>query len=227
NLNSTYPATDSNADLEAAQRGDGFNNRWFLDPIYKGEYPADMVDLFGDAVPDIQADDFATIARPTDFLGVNYYMPSYVTDASDNPLRIDSIEREGERTAMGWLVEPQGLRDLLVRLGDEYAPPALYVTENGAAYDDPRPIDGRVSDPQRRAYIHDHLLAAHEAIEAGSPLRGYFCWSVMDNFEWAEGYTKRFGITHVDYTTQERTIKESGRWYRDVTDANAVVEVAG
>ena len=226
NLSSHYPATDSNEDFEAAHRSDGFGNRWFLDPVIRGAYPDDMTALFGPIAPTVEPDDMVIISRPTDFLGVNYYSPTYVRFAANAPMQTASVEREGERTAMGWLVEPQGLRDLLVRLGEEYAAPAIYVTENGAAYDDPPPANGRVADPRRLTYIHDHLLAAHEAIEAGAPLRGYFCWSLLDNFEWAEGYTKRFGVTYVDYATQTRTIKDSGRWYRQVTEANAVVEPA-
>ena len=226
NLTTNYPATDSNEDLEAAYRSDGFGNRWFLDPVFKGAYPDDMVSLFGPMAPTVETDDMAIISQPTDFLGVNYYSPNYIRYAANAPMQTATVDREGERTEMGWLVEPQGLRDLLVRLGEDYAPPAIYVTENGAAFVDPPPTDGRVADPRRLAYIHDHLLAAHEAIEAGAPLRGYFCWSLLDNFEWAEGYTKRFGVTYIDYATQTRTIKDSGRWYRGVTEANAVVEVS-
>jgi beta-glucosidase len=224
NLSSHYPATDSNEDLEAAHRSDGFGNRWFLDPVLKGSYPDDMVALFGPLAPAVEPDDMAIISQPTDFLGINYYSPTYVRYAANAPMQTSPVDHEGEKTEMGWLVEPRGLRDLLVRLQEDYAPPAIYVTENGAAFADPLPENDRVADPRRLAYIHDHLLAAHEAIGAGAPLRGYFCWSLLDNFEWAEGYTKRFGVTYIDYATQTRTIKDSGRWYRGVTEANAVVE---
>src|SRR3712207_2883368 len=122
---------------------------------------------------------------------------------------------------MGWEVPPEGLHDVLPRVHRDYAPPALYVTENGAAFED-RVVDGAVDDPEREPYLHEHLLQAHRAIEAGAPLRGYFAWSLMDNFEWAFGYGRRFGLVHVDYATQTRTIKRSGRWYANVTRDNAV-----
>jgi beta-glucosidase len=125
---------------------------------------------------------------------------------------------------MGWLVEPRGLTDLLERLHRDYAPGDIYITENGAAYADEAPIDGRVRDPKRIAYYHDHLAACLDAIDAGVPLKGYFAWSLLDNFEWAEGYSKRFGIVHVDYATQQRTAKDSARWYGNVARANTLLD---
>jgi beta-glucosidase len=224
NLSSVYPGTDKSQDVEAARLADGTLNRWFLDPLFKGSYPEDVVRAVGDAMPEVRDGDLNRIAQPVNFLGVNYYSPQHVVRDPNGPLGVGMVDRKGEHTAMGWLVQPEGLRDLLVRLNEDYGP-ALYVTENGAAYDDPPPTNGRVPDPRRAAYIHDHLLACDEAIRNGVPLRGYFCWSLLDNFEWAEGYSKRFGITFVDYPTEERTIKESGRWYRRVIDANGVVPV--
>ena len=218
NLTSVYPKGDTEADEEAVRRADGVRNRWFADPVFHGSYPEDMVEAFGDDVPEIESGDMELISRPTDFLGINYYNPDYVS-ADDN-----APQPEGERTAMGWIVEPRGLKELLVRVHEEYGPAALYVTENGAAYDDPRPVDGRVSDPRRIAYYHAHLQACLDAIDAGVPLEGYFAWSLLDNFEWAEGYAKRFGIVHVDYATQERTPKDSARWLANVARENTLLD---
>jgi beta-glucosidase len=224
NLSHVYPITDRDEDVEAARKLDGMTNRWFLDPVFRGAYPADIVQLFGDSVTEIQDGDVDIITRPTDFLGINTYFPTYATADPAAPFGARTAEREGEKTATGWLVEPQAFTDLLVRVQNDYDPPAIYVTENGAAFDDAPPANGRVADPERTSYIHGHLLAAYRAIEAGTKLGGYFAWSLLDNFEWAEGYSKRFGITYVDYGTQERTIKDSGRWYAGVIEANGVEE---
>jgi beta-glucosidase len=222
NLSHVYPDSDSNEDLEAAHTMDGFSNRWFLDPVMKGEYPSDMLELYGDAAPDVEPGDFDLTARPTDFLGINSYNPQYAKADPAATFGYSSAQREGEHTAMGWIVEPQGFQDLLMRVQNDYAPSAIYVTENGAAFNDPAPVDGRVADPQRTSYIRRHLLAAHNAIEQGVKLEGYFVWSLLDNYEWAHGYSQRFGITRVDYQTQERTIKDSGRFYADVIASNSV-----
>jgi beta-glucosidase len=224
NLAHVYPDTDSDEDVRAARITDGFSNRWFLDPVFKGEYPADMLELFGEGAPEVQDGDFELTSRPTDFLGINSYFPSYAKADPEAPFGAGQVEREGEKTATGWLVEPKGFEDLLIRVQNDYEPDEIYVTENGAAFDDPKPENGRVNDLRRTSYIHDHLLAAHRAIEAGTTLKGYFVWSLMDNFEWAQGYSKRFGITYVDYESQERTIKDSGHWYAGVIEANGVDE---
>jgi beta-glucosidase len=223
NLSPCQPAGDSNADLEAADRMDGYVNRWFLDALYRGYYPDDMVRLYGEAMPEIAPGDMELIAQPTDVLGVNYYTRSLVAyDAADEPLQARGIVPPGAPvTAMGWEVYPEGLYDILKRVHDDYGPSRLLVTENGAAYDDVVE-DGQVDDPEREAYLHDHLLAAYRAIEEGVPLGGYFVWSLLDNFEWAWGYGKRFGIIHVDYATQERIVKRSGWWYAAVTRAHGV-----
>ncbi|HEV2072706.1 MAG TPA: GH1 family beta-glucosidase [Thermomicrobiales bacterium] len=222
NLSHVYPDSDRNEDLEAAHTMDGFSNRWFLDPVMKGGYPDDMLALYGDAAPEVEPGDFDLTARSTNFLGINSYNPQYAKADPASSMGMTSADREGERTAMGWIVEPQGFQDLLVRVQNDYAPPAIYVTENGAAFNDPAPVDGRVADPQRTSYIRRHLLAAHNAIEQGAKLEGYFVWSLLDNYEWAHGYSQRFGITRVDYQTQERTIKDSGRFYADVIASNSV-----
>jgi len=200
-------------------------NRWFLDPVFRGSYPNDMLSMYGDALPEIRDGDFERIARKTDFLGINNYSPVYIKHDPEGPGEIGLVEREGEHTAVGWLVEPRAFEELLVRVHDDYRPAAMYVTENGAAFDDHRPIDGRVWDPRRTAYLHDHILAARRAMDENVPLHGYFVWSLLDNFEWAHGYSVRFGITYVEYSTQERTIKDSGRWYSTVTRANALLPI--
>lgn len=220
NLTHAYPASDSAADRAAAHRVDGYLNRWWLDPLYgRGGYPQDMLALYGDAAPKTEAADFEAIAAPTDFLGINFYTPSFVRDDPDNPFlqTSDQPPPNLEYTAMEWAVYPQGLTDLLQKVDRDYPVGELYITENGAAYPDepPQTIDGvsRVADQQRTSYYTKHLAAAYNAIEAGVPLKGYFAWSLMDNFEWAFGYTKRFGIVYVDYATQQRVIKDSGHWY--------------
>lgn len=215
NLNPTYPATEREADQAAARRVDGEFNRWFLDPVLRGEYPADIWAQYGDDVPAVQPGDLSTMQQPLDFLGVNYYSRSYVS--------VDGQQPEGAHyTQMGWEVYPDGLRDLLLRLHRDYPLPPLYITENGAAYPDtvsPGTASGTaeaqtVHDPERVRYFAAHLEAARQALAAGVDLRGYFAWSLMDNFEWAHGYSKRFGLVHVDYATQARVLKDSARWYQ-------------
>ena len=223
NLAPVEPLGDSNADAEAADRFDGCLNRWFLDALYKGRYPDDMLAVYGDDLPEIRPDDLARIATPTDFLGVNYYAPTTVRWSPAAPMvEAEMAPRPGApQTAMGWEIEPAGLHRVLARLHAEWAPASIRITENGAAFDD-RLVDGAVDDPDRERYLHDHLLEAFRAVEEGVPLAGYYCWSLLDNFEWNHGYAKRFGLVHVDYATQARTIKRSGRWYAEVTRENGV-----
>lgn len=226
NLAQTYPNSDSAADQAAARRFDDFMNGMFLGPLYGRGYPQATIDSLGDAAPRVEAGDLEIIAAPTDFLGVNYYTPNFIKDAPEQPgIQIEAVRREGEYTEMDWLVYPQGLRDLLVNVSRTYPTGPLYITENGAAYVDAPPQDGSVDDRQRVNYYARHLAACRDAIDAGAPLQGYFAWSLMDNFEWAYGYTKRFGITYVDYETQQRTLKESARWYGQVIDYNGLVSV--
>jgi beta-glucosidase len=166
-------------------------------------------------MPAIEDDDLRTIAAPIDFLGVNNYTSPLVA-ADSNGGRSRILHRSNvDRTDMGWDVVPDGLHDLLVRLQHDYAPPAVYVTENGAAYADVRGHDGSVRDPERQAYLAEYIDAARRALVSGVPLRGYFTWSLLDNFEWAWGYWKRFGLVYVDYATLERIPKGSFYWYRD------------
>jgi beta-glucosidase len=222
NFHPTYPASDRAEDEAAARRQDGFLNRWFMDPLTRGRYPDDVAELFEAAMVEPKADDMAIISRPFDFLGVNYYTRMVCKAGSDAPLRVDRVEQRGEHTEMGWEVYPEGLYDLLMRLHRDYAPRSLFVTENGAAYADQLDAQGQVRDGRREAYLREHFVQAQRAIAAGAPLRGYFIWSLMDNFEWSHGYGKRFGLIHVDYETLTRTIKQSGHWYSQVTRVNGL-----
>lgn len=214
-LHPIAPASDSAEDAAAVQRHDGLRNRWFLDPLHGRSYPADTLALLGQAAPRIEAGDMAAIATETDFLGVNYYFPEMVAAAEGaGPMRARLMERHGvERTAFGWEVSPQGLVDLLVRIHRDYRPPVIQLTENGSTFEDTLTADGRVHDAERLSYLQRHLGALKQAIDAGVPVQGYFAWSLLDNFEWAEGYLRRFGLAHVDYASQRRTLKDSGLWY--------------
>ncbi len=224
NLAPVHPASDRSADEDAARRYDGFLNRWFLDPLFHGRYPEDMLDLLGAALPDGYQGDMETIAAPVDFLGVNNYTRTVVADDPESPVvETREVKPHGRPyTEMGWEVYPEGLYEILTRVHRDYAPPSLYVTENGAAFADQVSADGRVHDPQRVDYLREYIAQAHRAVEEGVPLKGYFVWTLLDNFEWAYGYSKRFGIVYVDFATQERIIKDSGYWYREVIAENGV-----
>jgi beta-glucosidase len=213
-LQETQPYSDSEADLRATRVQDGSRNRWFLDPVLRGEYPADMVEHFAAILPTVEDGDLAAIAQPLDFMGVNYYTRSVVRADPDTGEPV-TVPVAGEHTAMGWEVYPEGLFSLLTRLDAEYELPPLYITENGAAYADALRHDGTVHDPERIDYLQGHIDAVGRAVEHGVPVEGYFYWSLLDNFEWAYGYSQRFGLVYVDYPTLERIPKQSYRWYRD------------
>jgi beta-glucosidase len=226
-------ASDDAEDVAAALLADGMQNRIFLEPILAGRYPADVLEHLEGVVDlaHIGPGDERTIAAPIDVLGVNYYRPGRVGAERNGRLRewtawpgderIVVVPQEAPHTAMGWPVDASGLSELLVRLHREYRLPML-VTENGAAFDDVVRADGAVRDGDRVSYLEQHVRAAHDALEQGADLRGYFVWSLLDNFEWAEGYAKRFGLVYVDYETQRRIPKDSARWYRDVIAANGL-----
>ncbi|HVB20629.1 MAG TPA: GH1 family beta-glucosidase [Ktedonobacteraceae bacterium] len=217
-------ATDSPEDQQLALAADGKSNRWFLDPVFRGSYPQDVLDRLAQQhiLPTIEAEDNAIIARPVDFLGLNYYYRTILHQKPDGSS--EQIQPAGaEYTTMGWEVYPQGLHTLLSRLHNEYRVPAIYITENGTAFPDTLGPDGQVHDPRRLNYLREHFLQAQQAISEGVPLHGYFVWSLMDNFEWAAGYSQRFGIVYVDYPTQRRIIKDSGHWYSKVIAENAVL----
>lgn len=221
------------ADTRAARRADGVRNRIFTDPLFKGAYPADVLEDLAD-ISDfsfVQEGDLATISSPLDFLGVNYYSPEFVAGSAKG-LDPALVSGEGEAwlgadpeevhvsqglpvTHMGWEIDPSGLFDVLQRLAGDSGGIDLYVTENGCAFED-TVEDGAVHDVDRTDYYEGHLRAVKEAIHAGIPLRGYFAWSLLDNFEWAWGYSRRFGIVHVNYETQERIVKDTGHWYAEL-----------
>jgi beta-glucosidase len=227
NLSPCEPATDSEADRAAARRADGHINRWWLDPVHGRGYPQDMVEEYGVELPVI-GDDLATIAEPLDWLGVNYYFRHIVTDDPDGPApHFRQIPGPSPRvTAMDWEVHPAGLEELILRLTHDYESQRILVTESGAAFRDPEPADGVVEDAERAAYLEECIAACARAVTAGAPLAGYFAWSLLDNFEWSYGYDKRFGIVHVNYETQERTVKASGHRYAELIKAHRTAGVA-
>ena len=222
NLAPKHPAADSDADRAAARRGDAYLNRQFLDPIFRGRYPSELPEMYGEAWPAFPDSDLDAVRVPVDFVGVNYYTRNVVRhDAKARPDGAGVVRQEGLHTEMGWEVYPDGLDETLCMVRDRYGAVPLYVTENGAAFADPDPTgDGIVEDPLRVAYLRDHLAAARRAIASGVDLRGYFVWSLLDNFEWAHGYSKRFGIVRVDFATQKRTLKRSAAVYREIIESN-------
>ncbi len=209
NLSPMQAATDSAADRAKTRLEDGLLVRWYTDPLFKGAYPADVLEHLGADVPLIEPGDMQHIATRMDFLGINYYTRSMVS--ATEPWDVHSGGHEV--TDMGWEVYPEGLTDLLLRLHRDYPVPPMYVKENGAAFKDTL-VNGQVHDPQRTDYIARHIAAVGAALAHGVPMEGYMVWSLLDNFEWASGYEKRFGIVHVDYATQRRTLKDSALWYR-------------
>ncbi|GGW23797.1 GH1 family beta-glucosidase [Streptomyces xantholiticus] len=226
NLHAVRAHTDSPDDLDAARRIDAVGNRIFLDPVFRGRLPEDLVRDTAQ-VTDwsfVLDGDLEVAAAPIDSLGINYYSPTVVAaGSSESPSPWAGAEQHvrflpapGPRTAMDWPVDADGLHELLIRLRDDLPGVPLVITENGAAYDDYADPSGEVHDPERVAYLHAHLSAVHRAIGEGADVRGYFLWSLLDNFEWAYGYSKRFGIVHVDFATQRRTFKDSARWYAEV-----------
>ena len=214
-----HPAGPGEDDRDAARRMDGHLNRWFLDPLLRGSYPDDMVGLYEGLYgppESVRDGDLALIRGPIDFLGVNYYNPQRIAAApGDLPLQARQVPALPPTTAMGWEVDPDGLHDVLLRLRRDYGPLPVYITENGASFDDPPAVDGHVEDPERTAYLQGHLAALARAVADGVDVRRYCVWSLLDNFEWEEGYDKRFGIVHVDFQTQARIPKRSALWYRD------------
>lgn len=209
NLAPMHPATDSAADRAKALLEDGLLLRWYLDPLFHGRYPDDVVAALGADAPTVQDGDMAPMTAPMDFLGINYYSRSVVS--AGEPWDVKSGGRE--LTAMGWEVYPEGLTELLLRLHRDYPVPPLVITENGGAFADVL-VDGRVDDAPRTRYLASHIAAVADAMKQGVKVGGYMVWSLMDNFEWSSGYEKRFGIVHVDYATGRRTLKDSAHWYR-------------
>jgi beta-glucosidase len=225
NLEPKYPASKSAEDLEATKRADAYMNRQYLDPLFRGSYPDEMKTIYGEAWPEFPSSDFPSITQKTDFLGINYYTRGLTKN--DPSARIEKATRvkNPDATYMltDWEVFPQGLTDILVWVKERYGSIPLYVTENGSTfYDPPVAKNGRVEDPLRVDCLRMNLAAIHEAIRKGVDLRGYYAWSLLDNFEWSAGYAKRFGLVHVNYATQARTVKDSGRLYAEVVRANGL-----
>ena len=222
-LNPIYGADERAETLRDVELANEFSNGWFLDPIYRSAYPEHFFEHMALNPPPIQQGDMNSISAPLDFLGVNNYFRTLVRGARTQPLadHVESVSPIPNAcyTDMGWEVYPHGLRDLLVNVGRNYPVGKLYVTENGAAFPDAWDGGDTVSDPRRVDYLRYHITACAEAMEQGAPLAGYFVWSLMDNFEWSEGYAKRFGIVYIDYPTQRRVIKESGYWYAALLNA--------
>ena len=218
-LTVAIPATGSGADREAAERLDGHHNRWFLDPVFRASYPEDMIAFyerrFG-PLDAIRPGDLETIAQPLDFLGVNFYRPNWASAVDDGGLDVGDDPPELERTSMDWPIAPEYLTDLLVRVRRDYGEIPLLITENGAAFDDRLNGADMVEDERRIAYLRGHIEAVERARAHGVAVRGYYVWSLLDNFEWEYGYEKRFGIVFVDFPTQRRIPKQSALWYRDL-----------
>jgi beta-glucosidase len=234
NLHPARPSRNTEADREAARRADGQANRLYLDPLFRGSYPEDVFSFYAQRGADlsfVRDADLQKISAPIDFLGVNYYFRNTVRDAPEEVGQSvpfadlgarPVVPHTAEKTAMGWPVEPEGLTEILVRIKDEYADIPIYVTENGRAVDDYIDPEGGVEDEERISYLKSHFRAALDAMERGVDLRGYMVWSFLDNFEWAEGYSKRFGIVFVEYGTQRRVPKSSARWYSEVIRHNGL-----
>jgi beta-glucosidase len=213
-----YPSTDK--DQGAADYAEAENYHWFMDPVLKGEYPQLVVERQAMNMPMILEGDLDIISAPVDYVGINYYSRDVMRYNENGD--IEKVTQDAEHTYIGWEIYPQGLTDLLVRLNERYDDlPPLYITENGAAGDDQTVVNGEVNDEQRVRYFQTHLNAVDQAIKAGVRVDGYFAWSLMDNFEWSFGYCQRFGMVHVDYQTQQRTLKQSAIAYRNTLLARA------
>ena len=217
NAMSVMPGSDSAADKAAGERAHQFHNGAFFDPVFKGEYPEDFIEAFGARMPVVESGDLAIINQPLDWWGLNYYTPLRVADdpgrKGEFPWTVDAPRQSDVQTDIGWEVYPPGLSHVVTDLYSRYTLPECYITENGACYN--MGLEGiEIDDQPRLDYYVEHLGVVSELIKGGYPMRGYFAWSLMDNFEWAEGYRMRFGLVHVDYETQVRTVKKSGEWYR-------------
>ena len=220
NFSTCHPATNNEEDKIAAKLADEYHNQWYLKPVIDGQYPSIIHQLRDVDRPDIEEGDMDIISQPIDYLGINYYTRTVYkatpSDSADVNFGFEIVEPTNTPlTAMGWEITPDAFTELLVNLHQQYALPPIYITENGAAMDDEM-VDDEVNDVDRIDYFNSHLNAVNVAIEAGVDIRGYFAWSLMDNFEWALGYSKRFGIVHVDYDTQKRTLKQSAHVYSEL-----------
>lgn len=225
NLNPVYPASEDEMDIAAAKRHSDFLNGWFLDPIFRGKYPEELVNWLSNKVvfPEIEAGDMEIISTPIDFLGLNSYSSSSALhDPGNWPLQLAFANTGKARTDSGWEIYPEGLYDLLIYLHEKYNGVKIIITENGASFKDIVESNGRIEDNDRLNYLNEHIIQVHKAINEGVNVVGYNVWSFLDNFEWNSGYSKRFGLIYVDYETQKRTIKKSGLWYKKVIERNSI-----
>lgn len=215
-----YPATDAPQDRFSAEKKDIWTNKQFLDPILLGRYPETLIHFYGKNHPPFSDEESRIIASPIDFIGINYYRRVTVVADSHNPpfFTREIYQNAAEYTEMKWEVYPEGLTRCLLWVKQRYGDIPLFITENGAAFDDPAPEEECILDVHRIRYLRSHLQAAHDALRQGVSLKGYFVWSLLDNFEWTFGFSKRFGLIAVDFHTQKRTLKASGRWYRHIID---------
>jgi beta-glucosidase len=221
NLSPVHPASQSEGDLLAARRYDGFLNRTTLDPIFNKKYPEDIMDLLGFFFPPIEAGDMDTIGEPLDFTGLNYYTRAVVQHNADIPIIEFTELRPPESTySQMWEVYPPGIYELVMRVWNDYHPQKIFLTENGICVPDGVDVDGKIRDNRRIQYLQDHLTYVHRAISEGAPVMGYLVWSLLDNFEWSFGYQMRFGLVHVDFDTLARRIKNSGCWFSEVIQNN-------
>jgi beta-glucosidase len=224
NLNPIYPASDQEEDRQAAVLYDGIQNRTMLDPIFKGQYPEDVFDLLGPLFPEIQTQDLPTISAPIDFLGVNYYSRVVIRHDPNIPfVQLSQVQPQGSEYSQMWEIYPQGIYELLDRINKDYHPTCMWVSENGIPVPDGVDFDGKVRDDRRIQYLQDHLIQIHRAIKNGIPVNGYLVWSFLDNFEWNLGYRMRFGLVYVDFETNNRIIKNSGFWFRNVIRQNGFI----
>lgn len=223
NLEPKYPASQSPQDIAAMQRADAYMNRQYLDPALLGTYPPEMQEIYGDAWPEYSQEELDTLKEPLDFIGINYYSRGVTRHVPDVwPLNAETVRQpQSTYTQTDWEVHPQAFTDVLNWVKGRYNNPPIYITENGSAfYDPPQAENDRIDDPLRQSYLKAHLLAVHTAINDGCDIRGYFAWSLMDNLEWAHGFSKRFGLVHINYETQKRTPKESAKLYKKIIESN-------
>ena len=219
NLWMADPATDSPEDIAEARAAWDRSESLFLDPIFKGYYSPAVYDLVGENMPKLQDGDMALISQELDYVGINFYSRNLVSATQE----IDTVPGS-EYTEMGWEVCAPAMRRMLVKINNEYRLPPIYITENGAAFKDEVSADGKIHDPRRLDYLKQHFIQTRHAMQDGVDVRGYMVWSLMDNFEWGHGFTKRFGLIRVDYETQQRTFKDSGEWYAEVIRTNQIIE---
>jgi beta-glucosidase len=224
NLSPACPATSSAADRQAAARLDAIQSCSMLDPLYRGQYPAELLELIAYLLPPMEQDDFKIISTPTDFLGINYYTRSVVRHDPGTPLiEFSEVHPENSSYSMMWEIYPDGLHEILSKVNQDYHPKEILICENGIPLAEDVDLDGKVRDPRRIQYLQDHLISIDQARSEGIPVAGYLVWSLLDNFEWAYGNRMRFGLIHVDFTSLKRTIKTSANWYRQVIEKNGFI----